>query len=91
MYAIVYGRMGTDAMAAMTITQTIEQIIFVVSVGVGNASAVMLGNSLGAMEGDKIYDEAVQFVKSTSCWAHLWELLLYFQRHILLEYIVFHL
>ncbi|WZL80245.1 MATE family efflux transporter [Vallitaleaceae bacterium 9-2] len=63
MYAVVYGRMGTDAMAAMTITQTIEQIIFVVSVGVGNASAVMLGNSLGAMEGEKIYDEAVQFVK----------------------------
>jgi putative MATE family efflux protein len=63
MYAVVYGRMGTDVMAAMTITQTIEQIIFVVSVGVGNASAIMLGNSLGAMEGEKIYDEAVQFVK----------------------------
>ena len=63
MYAVVYGRMGTDVMAAMTITQTIEQIIFVVSVGVGNASAIILGNSLGAMEGEKIYDEAIRFVK----------------------------
>ncbi len=63
MYAVIYGRMGTDVMAAMTITQTIEQIIFVVCVGVGNASAILLGNSLGAMEGDKIYDEAVLLVK----------------------------
>ncbi len=39
MYALVYGRMSTDAMAAMTITQTVEQIAFVLLIGVGNAAA----------------------------------------------------
>lgn len=62
-YAVVYGRMGTDSMATMTITQTIEQIAFVALIGIGNACGIMLGNSLGAGEGDKVFDQAKQFLK----------------------------
>ncbi len=63
MYALVYGRMSTDAMAAMTITQTVEQIAFVLLIGVGNACGIMLGNSLGASEGADVYEDAERFIR----------------------------
>lgn len=63
MYAVVYGRMNTDAMAAMTITQTVEQIAFVLLIGIGNASGIMLGNSLGSGKGHRVYDDAIRFMK----------------------------
>lgn len=48
MYSLAYGRMGDNAMAAITITQNIEQILQVVFMGISNATAVILGNELGA-------------------------------------------
>ncbi|WP_312372350.1 MATE family efflux transporter [Lachnoclostridium sp.] len=48
MYSLVYGRMGDNAMAAITITQNIEQLLQVVFMGISNATAVILGNELGA-------------------------------------------
>ncbi|MBC7958701.1 MAG: MATE family efflux transporter [Vallitaleaceae bacterium] len=49
-YSLVYGRMGEVATASITITQTIEQLAFVVFFGLSNACGVMLGNLLGANE-----------------------------------------
>ena len=51
LYAIVYARMGTDAIASTNISGTIEKIVWVVFLGFGNACAVMIGNKIGA--GDK--------------------------------------
>ncbi|MCE5222493.1 MAG: MATE family efflux transporter [Clostridium sp.] len=48
MYSLVYGRMGDGAVASITITQTVEQIITVVFQGISAAAAVILGNELGA-------------------------------------------
>ncbi|AWK52596.1 MATE family efflux transporter [Clostridium beijerinckii] len=48
MYSLVYGRMGEGPVAAITITQTVEQIITVVFQGISAATAVILGNELGA-------------------------------------------
>lgn len=47
-YSLVYGRMGDAAMAAITITQTVEQLFLVVFQGIGAATTVILGNELGA-------------------------------------------
>ena len=47
MYSIVYGRMGTQIMSTMAITQTIEQLAFVLFFGISNASGIMLGHELG--------------------------------------------
>jgi len=63
MYAVVYGRMGTDVMATMTITQTIEQIAFVILIGTGNACGIMLGNDLGAGKGAEVFNSAKRFIK----------------------------
>ncbi|MBE5961299.1 MAG: MATE family efflux transporter [Lachnospiraceae bacterium] len=47
-YSVVYGRMGEAATAAITVTQSIEQIIQVVVMSISSATAVILGNELGA-------------------------------------------
>ena len=48
MYSLVYGRMGEDAAAAITITSTVEQLAMVFFFGICHAAAVVLGNELGA-------------------------------------------
>lgn len=48
MYSLVYGRMGDEAVASITITQNVEQICVVIFQGLSAATAVILGNELGA-------------------------------------------
>lgn len=47
-YSLVYGRMGDGAVAAITICQSVEQVYQVVFQGLSAATAVILGNILGA-------------------------------------------
>ncbi|HSB03318.1 MAG TPA: MATE family efflux transporter [Anaerolineales bacterium] len=47
-YNAVYARIGTDAIAAININATIEELAFVLFIGLGNACAVMVGNKIGA-------------------------------------------
>jgi putative MATE family efflux protein len=56
-YAYVYAHMGTMEMASIQISNMINSLFFVVSMGLGNAAMVMLGNKLGA---DAI-DDAIRF------------------------------
>ncbi len=51
MYTIVYGRMGTDILAAINISSAVERIALVLFIGISNACAVMVGNKIG--EGDE--------------------------------------
>lgn len=47
-YSLVYGRMGDDAVAAITIATTIQDIVVVLFQGLSAATAVILGNEMGA-------------------------------------------
>jgi putative MATE family efflux protein len=47
-YNIIYGRMGTASYAAMNIVSTIEQLAFVIFIGISNATSVLVGNRIGA-------------------------------------------
>lgn len=47
-YNVIYGRMGTASYAAMSIVNTIEQVCFVVFIGISNATSVLVGNRIGA-------------------------------------------
>lgn len=62
MYAYVYGRMGTEVVSAMTIYQTIEQLVFVLILGLANSAAIILGNTLGEGQLDQAYAEAKLFI-----------------------------
>jgi putative MATE family efflux protein len=46
-YNAVYARIGTDAIAAVNINATIEELMFVLFIGLGNACSVMVGNKIG--------------------------------------------
>lgn len=48
MYSLAYGRMGDNAVAAITIATTIQDIASVLFQGLSAATAVILGNEMGA-------------------------------------------
>ncbi|WP_297430470.1 MATE family efflux transporter [Clostridium sp.] len=62
MYSLVYGRMGDGAVAAITITQTVEQIMTVIFQGISAATAVILGNELGAKKLEEAEIHAKYFI-----------------------------
>ena len=56
-YSAIYARVGTDAIAAINIVGAIDQLAFVAFIGLGNATAILVGNLIG--KGDK--EEAVRY------------------------------
>ncbi len=54
-YSVVYARIGTDAIAAMNIASSIEQLAFVAFNGIGHACAILVGNRIGAGEEDQAF------------------------------------
>lgn len=54
-YNIMYGRMGTTSFAAMNIVSTIEQVAFVLFIGISNATSVLVGNRIGADKEDEAF------------------------------------
>ncbi len=51
-YNVVYARIGTESIAAINIAATLDRLIFVIFIGLGNSCAIMLGNRIGAGEND---------------------------------------
>ena len=61
-YSLVYAHIGTDAIAAVMITNTVNSLFMVVGFGLGNASSVMLGNTLGAGDIPRAIDYNKKFL-----------------------------
>ena len=59
-YNVVYARIGTEAIAAMNIAATINSLMFVLFIGIGNATAILVGNLIGAGEEHKAQQYAVR-------------------------------
>ncbi|MFD1176399.1 MATE family efflux transporter [Paenibacillus puldeungensis] len=62
-YAIIYSRMGTVEMTAMTITFPLQGICIGLLSGLASAAGVMVGNRLGANETDLALDHAKRFIR----------------------------
>ena len=60
-YNAVYARIGTDAIAAIQINATVEELIFVLFIGLGNACSVMVGNKIGEREKDTAFEYSRRF------------------------------
>lgn len=54
-YNMVYGRIGTNAMAAVSIAGSIENLAFVMFIGISEATGIMIGNRIGAGEEHKAF------------------------------------
>lgn len=62
-YAVVYGRMGTDEMAAMTLTYPIQGLSIGLFNGISTAAAIMVGNYLGQDDDQEAYRLSVRFIR----------------------------
>jgi len=62
-YNVVYARIGTESVAAINIAATLDRIIFVVFIGLGNACAIMIGNRIGAGEREVAIDYGKKFIQ----------------------------
>jgi MATE family, multidrug efflux pump len=54
-YNVIYGRMGTTSFDAMNIVSTIEQMAFVLFIGISNATSVLVGNRIGEGKEEEAY------------------------------------
>jgi putative MATE family efflux protein len=54
-YFAIYGRMGTESIAAINIVNSIEQVAFTFFIALSNASSVHVGNRIGAGREDDAY------------------------------------
>lgn len=61
MYAIAYARIGEKATASIQIANNIQNIFMVISMGLGNACAVMIGNQIGSDNRKKALDYAKKY------------------------------
>lgn len=55
-YNAIYAHIGTDSIAAINVNATLEELGFVVFIGLGNACAVLVGNRIGAGRKDEAYE-----------------------------------
>jgi len=61
-YAIIYGRLGTDACAAMTLINPVQSLMIGALCGLSQAASVIIGKMLGNQEYDKAYESAKKLV-----------------------------
>jgi putative MATE family efflux protein len=59
-YNVVYARISTDAIAAMNIVGSIDQLALVLFNGIGHACAILVGNCIGAGDEDKAFRYAAR-------------------------------
>lgn len=57
-YAIIYGHLGTDACAAMTLTNPIQGLMIGALCGLSQAAGVIIGKKLGNKEYEEAYEAA---------------------------------
>jgi putative MATE family efflux protein len=63
MYSMVYGRMGTNEVAAMTLTYPMQSLSIGLFAGVSSAAGIMIGNKLGSNENALAYEYSKKYVK----------------------------
>lgn len=56
MYNVIYGRIGTQAIASVQIATTVNNLFMVIIFGIGSASLVMVGNEIGRGNNDNGYN-----------------------------------
>lgn len=57
-YAVIYGHMGTESCAAMTLTAPIQVLMIGALSGIAQAAGIIVGKSLGRGEEEKAYEDS---------------------------------
>ncbi|SET33906.1 putative efflux protein, MATE family [Natronincola peptidivorans] len=61
MYLAAYARISTEAVAAIHIANTIQNLFMVIAFGIANACTIMIGNEIGANQQDNAVSYAKRF------------------------------
>lgn len=62
-YAAIYGNIGTDSCAAMTMTGPVQGMMIGALCGLSQAAGILIGKSLGSREYDKAYRDSKSLMK----------------------------
>lgn len=62
-YTAIYGNLGTDACAAMTMTVPVQTIVIGALSGLSQAAGILIGKSLGAKEYEQTYTNAKKLLR----------------------------
>jgi len=54
-YNLAYARIGTESIAAVNIAGTIENLAFVLFIGISDATSILIGNKIGAGQDEAAY------------------------------------
>ncbi|MBE0696045.1 MAG: MATE family efflux transporter [Anaerolineaceae bacterium] len=85
-YNMVYGRIGTEAIAAMNIAASIENLAFVVFIGLSEATGIMIGNRIGAGDEGKAFTYARRTLVISTAGAILIGLIILFNIDFILSF-----
>jgi len=85
-YYIAYGMIGPEAIAVVQVAFVISDFFQSVFFGIGNASAVMVGNEIGREKFDKAFDYSKKFIVITFSVAIIMSFLYFFSRNIIVAF-----
>ena len=63
MYVIIYGRIGTEATAAIQVVKSISTLVFTLVFGLSSGTAAIIGQEIGAGNEENAYKYAVELLK----------------------------
>lgn len=63
MYVIIYGRIGTEATAAIQVVKSISNLVFTLVFGLSSGTAAIIGQEIGAGNEGNAYKYAVELLK----------------------------
>lgn len=79
-YNAVYARIGTDAIAAVNINATIEELAFVLFIGLGNACSISVGNKIGEKNKEAAFEYSRRFTIMAVALALAGSVVVFFSR-----------
>jgi putative MATE family efflux protein len=85
-YYIAYGYLGKEAVAAVQITYTISDFFQALFMGLGNATAVMIGNEIGKRNKDLAYRYGKQFLTLSSILAVIISFAIFLLRPVIINF-----
>ncbi len=84
-YNIIYARIGTESIAAVNIAATLEQLAFVIFIGLADSFAIMIGNKIGANDEATAYDYASKLLVFGIAGAMLMGVIVYSSSNLILN------
>lgn len=85
MYSVAYAKIGKEAIAAVQIVTTVQNVFLVISRGLANACTVMVGNKIGAGEEEDAILYANRFLAIATTLGLFLGIILFFSSDLLLK------